>query len=1757
MPRYITVPGKGSYKFPDGTTDKEIYSFVDELQGFKPLELELESSSSLLETPPPVQPEPEPEVQPEPEPKDYTFAEDAVNLAKDYLADGKPKNPMLASIATGTTAAYEVLSSNYPELSSTLFPEISKEEGEKAPIRVEDIYKGVPIGALRLGESAVLGATGALSDRDIISKETADSIQKTAKNFTETYMPEYSTDPDKTNFVRMLSEGAGSFASFFVPGTAAAKIFGIGAKALGAGAKTIGISTAVGGYGTSGILASASGAGIARQRALDAGVTDPEILENVTNWGLGIGLLDIIPVSRFLKGLPPAEQRRLKDKIASAVKQGGVEAAQEAASQFAQNAVAKGYYNPSQKLIASVGDDAAVGFSVGAITAGIMDFFGGKKARKIRALKEELKKLSPLQKEKEYIDVVDNILQTGNRNIEDEYGGLANIATVLNVNLNKEVIDETGKSVEIPKNRQELLDDLRIKQEEYEVESTEEIKEDSSKIKEPTIVNSEFTDADQNVGAEQLTTDVEPSPAEKIAEQFGLIQPKPIVEDKTDVETRPIQKETIKSEVAFVPDETVETIQSPIIEQKEIDKEKTKRVNASKKLNTQVNKLKKSANYNADAVKQIAIDYYNEDRKSIEKINDPKLFAEIKNLTPSKIQKKFGLKPLEARKLLTSVNEAIANDIIEPLRKKYKITKDSYKDDVIKRKIKDDPVFKNIKTNRGIPKTKTAPAIPSIYSMVRKKLQQTTQPTNRPKETTDDFDLEGFRAFRGTSEGSSIAQNLDDIQQNTSFSNFVEKTKNLGKALKEGYLTNLGQLDNIVRKYGFDLKPLYRIRKGIRGLSGDITTFNSEVSRIAGLIKQYQSDNIKNNKYKLLDTLLNLSTLSNLNVTKILDPNVTDQNVPTDPKRQEAYKELLELYNQVGIEGQQIYNEIGNYFSKYYNELLVSLRNRLKSYGIDPEVIRTNEELKKLFSGTEQLNFYYPQKRTGQHWVNFKINGTFISTAFGNPIEAKNAEEYLIKLEKEGKVSDINSFQKSKKRFDFVKSDGDRVFKQLENTQKIVNEELKKLVPADKRNEVLESIAKDFTEFYVKNSPQVSLIRSALMNRKGTLGARGDILEVFVSNARPLAQQLARYRNATDIDVGISNLNDTIDKIKNNNLQSDFRIIQNAVELMAREAKHPSVTDYLRGLHNKLGQVGFLWYLGNFASIMNQLFQLPAYSLTMLQAKYGVVNTSAALLGALRDLSPKFLPIGAAKRDVELKKYKYTDRNNNVTETYERMPTSDNITEDEKKALVRATAEGTISRVMVGDIGGYNIEELTEEELQESAKYSSSEKSIFRLANPKNLTLSVATFLMHGFGKLERFNREVTFLAAYRLAKKEPKKLKVGRLGDASRFSTPFEYATEMTLQSQGNYYQQNWGKWFQGSGIGAVTRPALMFKKYPLLMMDVFYDTIRRTEGVQSIIPFRDKKEKFTQEEKEEATKMAGGLFLGNMALFGLNGLPLFWAAAYVTELALYMLKDDDEPYYGFDGEKFIEDYFDTFLGIPNLSKGLVEKMSQLAVSERLGVGGPLFFPPRYTDGIFNQTFEVLGGPMVGLGFGARDSLLRIRERYEKGDRDVTGFLRDLEAAAPSFVRYIAQAYRISEEGITARNGISLLSKEELKNEGLTVFVKALGYNTTQIAEMYDLRGRRFKADNIVKDERNLIQSQIIMAFEKRDEELFKKAKKRALKFNKKYRGNAKPIDITRSFSAFRAKNKKRIKTEVLDHLLDPKGIQSFEGIPDLNIEE
>ena len=65
----------------------------------------------------------------------------------------------------------------------------------------------------------------------------------------------------------------------------------------------------------------------------------------------------------------------------SALVAGGEEAAQEAASQIAQNLIAKGVYKPDQSIIEQVGESAAYGGATGALVQGILDMALGRRVK--------------------------------------------------------------------------------------------------------------------------------------------------------------------------------------------------------------------------------------------------------------------------------------------------------------------------------------------------------------------------------------------------------------------------------------------------------------------------------------------------------------------------------------------------------------------------------------------------------------------------------------------------------------------------------------------------------------------------------------------------------------------------------------------------------------------------------------------------------------------------------------------------------------------------------------------------------------------------------------------------------------------------------------------------------------------------------------------------------------------------------------------------------------------------------------------------------------------------------------------------------------------------------------------------------------------------------------------------------------------------------------------------------------------------------
>lgn len=218
--------------------------------------------------------------------------------------------------------------------------------------QVKEAFKGLVPGAVGLVEQAAIGASALLPD------EYEPAVRKGIADVAGAAKAPFAAAPGYEQTIgRKLGEAGGSLipilaaAPFGLPGMAAAASLGIGA-----------------------------GAGEARTRAEQAGATAEE---RAAATGLGIipGALEVFAPFRIVGRLPPDVTATGVQLVKRALLAGGEEAAQEAASGFAQNLIAKGVYKPEQQLIEGLGEQAAYGGAVGAIAQGVLDLALGRRAR--------------------------------------------------------------------------------------------------------------------------------------------------------------------------------------------------------------------------------------------------------------------------------------------------------------------------------------------------------------------------------------------------------------------------------------------------------------------------------------------------------------------------------------------------------------------------------------------------------------------------------------------------------------------------------------------------------------------------------------------------------------------------------------------------------------------------------------------------------------------------------------------------------------------------------------------------------------------------------------------------------------------------------------------------------------------------------------------------------------------------------------------------------------------------------------------------------------------------------------------------------------------------------------------------------------------------------------------------------------------------------------------------------------------------------
>jgi hypothetical protein len=215
-----------------------------------------------------------------------------------------------------------------------------------------EAVKGLVPGAIGLIETGVAGASA------LLPEEYEEAVRaKTKEIATAAKKPFEASIGYEDTVGRKLGEAIGSTIPFLAAGP-----FGLAGRAAAVG------------------LGTAAGAGEARTRAEAEGAT-AEQRAAATGYGIIPGAAEAFAPLRILGRLGDDIVGGGVAYVKRALVAGGEEAAQEAASGFAQNLIAKGIYKPEQELIEGLGEQAAYGGATGAIVQGLLDLAIGRRAR--------------------------------------------------------------------------------------------------------------------------------------------------------------------------------------------------------------------------------------------------------------------------------------------------------------------------------------------------------------------------------------------------------------------------------------------------------------------------------------------------------------------------------------------------------------------------------------------------------------------------------------------------------------------------------------------------------------------------------------------------------------------------------------------------------------------------------------------------------------------------------------------------------------------------------------------------------------------------------------------------------------------------------------------------------------------------------------------------------------------------------------------------------------------------------------------------------------------------------------------------------------------------------------------------------------------------------------------------------------------------------------------------------------------------------
>ncbi|MDH4418906.1 MAG: PLxRFG domain-containing protein [Acidovorax sp.] len=548
-------------------------------------------------------------------------------------------------------------------------------------------------------------------------------------------------------------------------------------------------------------------------------------------------------------------------------------------------------------------------------------------------------------------------------------------------------------------------------------------------------------------------------------------------------------------------------------------------------------------------------------------------------------------------------------------------------------------------------------------------------------------------------------------------------------------------------------------------------------------------------------------------------------------------------------------------------------------------------------------------------------------------------------------------------------------------------------------------------QLYLSSLPDLSWAKHGI-HRKGTAGFSQDARRAFAQNVFHGASYLAKLRYGDRLQDELGEMQRRVDA---GSADANFDSVkaQQVVDEMVKRHE-AAMNPKTNAVSTALTSLGFMFHLGlSPASAMVNLTQTALVAYPVMGAKWGFGKASTALLKAS----------GEAARG-----------KNDITGS---------LSVEEKAAFDEAVRAGVIDVTMAHDLAGIAQGE---------------DQNVSYKLRP---VMRAASWMFH---HAEKFNRQITFVAAYRLARE-------AGAGD----KVAYEQAVQATYDGHFDYSSNNRPRVMQGN----VARVVLLFKQYGQNMV---YTLVRNAQ--QSL-------KGATPEARAQARKALGGLLAMHGLAAGALGLPM---VTTLLAAASMLGGDDDEPW---DAQVALQNMLaDTFGQKPAevLAHGL-SRLTPWDISGRVGLDKLIF--PDLQEGLEGQrlgesAMAAALGPVAGIGINVLKGIQEMSEgRY----------LRGLETMAPSVARGPLKALRYGDEGVRDKTGIVV--QDEV--DAASLLGQAAGFSPSSVRNSFEGKSAIVQHDRALQARRSALVEQFAMAAMAGDEEGKAAAREDIAKFNEK----------------------------------------------------